>query len=197
MTSHAPDRVDAATVHNWIAQPGGATVIDVRSPAEFETAHVAGSYNVPLDLLGELAAELTPRLDRPVVLVCQSGVRATQGAQRLAGAGLTNLHVLDGGIAALTAAGGAVVRGRPRWALERQVRLAAGSLVLLGGLASLLVPVLLVLAIGVGAGLTLSALTNTCAMGSVLSRLPYNRGPVAPTAADVLAQFPPARRQAA
>ena len=74
------------------------------------------------------------------MLICQSGGRAEQAAQRLAGVGLTNLHVLDGGLPALTAAGAPITRGQARWAMDRQVRLVAGSLVLAGALASLAVP---------------------------------------------------------
>lgn len=191
MSPHAPTRIDAATVRHWAEQPGSVTVLDVRSPAEFETAHLTGSYSVPLDLLSEHAAEFAAHLDRPVVLICQSGVRAEQAAQRLAGVGLANLHVLEGGLPALAAAGAPVTRGRARWAMDRQVRLVAGSLVLTGAVASLLVPAAAVLPIGIGAGLTFSALTNSCAMGAVLARLPHNRGPAAPSRHDVVAQLRP------
>ena len=192
MSSHAPDRIDAATALRWIAEPGAATVLDVRTPAEFETAHLTGSYSVPLDLLREHTEEFAAHLDRPVVLICQSGVRAEQAAQRLAGVGLANLHILDGGLPALTSAGAPVTRGRARWAMDRQVRLVAGSLVLTGALVSLVVPAAIALPIAVGAGLTFSAVTNSCAMGAVLGRLPYNRGPAAPTKHDVVAQLRPA-----
>lgn len=127
VSTSTPDRVGATTVLGWLEQPDAVTVIDVRSPAECETAHIAGSYNVPLDLLGEHAAQLAARLDREVVLVCQSGARAAQARERLAGVGAEHLHVLDGGVGAYAAAGGDIVRGRARWALERQVRLVAGA----------------------------------------------------------------------
>ena len=52
MHSLSPDRIDAPTVIDWLRDPDAVTVIDVRSPAEYETAHIAGSYNVPLNLLG-------------------------------------------------------------------------------------------------------------------------------------------------
>ena len=191
MSSHAPDRIDAATALRWITDHGAATVLDVRTPAEFETAHLTGSYSVPLDLLREHTAEFAAHLDRPVVLICQSGARAEQAAQRLAGAGLANLHVLDGGLPALAAAGAPITRGQARWAMDRQVRLVAGSLTLAGGLASLAVPAAIALPIAVGAGLTFSAVTNSCAMASLLGRLPYNRGAAAPTKSDVVAQLRP------
>ena len=192
-TPDAPDAVDAATVLHWTRDPDDVTVIDVRTPAEFETAHIAGSYNVPLNLLGEHAREFAARLDRNVVLVCQSGTRASQARQRLAGVGGQNLHILAGGVGAYDAAGGQVVRGRSRWALDRQVRLTAGSLVRAGILASLRLPAARFLAGGIGAGLTYSALTDSCAMGSLLSRLPYNRGPAEPAVADILHKLPASR----
>ncbi len=74
------------------------------------------------------------------------------------------------------AAGAPTNLGRPRWDLERQVRLVAGSIVLASILASVLVPGLKWVAGLIGAGLTVAALTNTCAMGMLLAKLPYNRG---------------------
>jgi len=59
--------------------------------------------------------------------------------------------------------------------MERQVRLAAGSLVLAGILASLRWPGARLLPGAVGAGLTFAALSNTCAMSRVLLKLPYNQ----------------------
>jgi rhodanese-related sulfurtransferase len=190
----APDRVDAHTVIDWTRDPDAVTVIDVRSPAEFETAHVAGSYNVPLTLLGEHAEQLATRLDRHAVLVCASGARAAQAQQRLAGVGADHLHVLDGGIGAYTAAGGEVVRGRARWPMERQVRFLAGSLVVAGVALGLRVPKASLLAGGVGAGLTASALTGTCTMARLLSVLPFNRGPHELTAGELLDRLPGARQ---
>ncbi|MHA6632029.1 rhodanese-like domain-containing protein [Pseudonocardia sichuanensis] len=191
-----PERVDAATVRAWLAQPDAVTVLDVRTPAEFETAHIRGSYNVPLNLLDEHAEQLAARLDRHVVLVCQSGARAGQARQRLAAVGADRVHVLDGGITAYTRshgggdADGGLVRGRARWSLERQVRLVAGTLVLAGLVAGLRAPAARLLSAGIGAGLTVSALTDTCTMARVLSALPYNRGPRDRTPAEVLAQLP-------
>lgn len=98
MTTAAPDKVDATTVRSWLDQPDRVTVLDVRSPAEFETARIPGSINVPLNLVEKHAGQLVERLDRQVVLVCQAGNRATQAQQRLAGAGAEHLHVLDGGV---------------------------------------------------------------------------------------------------
>jgi rhodanese-related sulfurtransferase len=191
VTTH-PDRVDPSTVRDWLAQSDAVTVIDVRSPAEFETVHIPGSLNVPLNMLDEHAEAIAARLDGNVVLLCQSGPRSTQARRQLAGVGAEGARVLDGGISGYITAGGDVVRGRARWSLERQVRLVAGTLVLAGLLAGLRWPKARLLAGGIGTGLTLSALTDTCTMSRVLSALPYNRAAHDPDPSEILGQLPAA-----
>ena len=150
-------------------------ILDVRTGGEFESAHIPGSYNVPLDTLGEHVRDLAA-VDHPVVLVCQSGGRATQAHGKLTSAGKDTLHILEGGIASWQAAGGDVVHGETdRWAMDRQVRLVAGSIALAGTAASTIVPGAKWIAGGVAAGLTFSAVSNTCAMAALLSKLPYNQ----------------------
>ncbi|MDN3027130.1 rhodanese-like domain-containing protein [Streptomyces sp. S.PB5] len=178
MTIHADKpRLDPAALRDLTRDGEGPRLLDVRTPGEFRTAHIPGSYNVPLDTLREHRAELRHHLDEDVILICRSGARAAQAEQALAEAGLPNLRVLDGGVMAWESAGGPLTRGPERWDLERQVRLVAGVLVLVTGLAGVFVPGLHLIGTAVGGGLTVAALTNTCAMGMLLSKLPYNRGP--------------------
>lgn len=163
-------------------------VLDVRTPAEFETAHIEGSYNVPLATLTEHREEVSRHLDRDVVLVCRSGNRAQQAETALSDSAPANLHVLSGGITAWQSAGHRVVHGVPRWDLERQVRLVAGSIVLSSVLASTIAPGAKWVAAGIGGGLTFAALSNSCLMGTMLSKLPYNRA-VEPDPQQLIAQL--------
>lgn len=150
-------------------------LLDVRTPGEFETAHIEGAVNVPLDELGGWL-ERADRPRRPVVLVCQSGSRAERARQQLVAAGWDGLNLLEGGMNAYLARGGAVVRGRARVSLERQVRMVAGGLVAAGSLAALLLdPLFALLPAFVGSGLVFAGVTDTCGMGMLLARLPYNR----------------------
>ena len=103
-------------------------LLDVRTPTEYETVHIRGAYNVPLDLLGEHGAEIRTNVAEPVVLICQSGQRARKAEEALKAAGMPNLHVLDGGVNGWVAAGNPVVRRAERLSLERQVRIAAGAM---------------------------------------------------------------------
>ena len=168
-------RLDVQTLQERLATDEGPRVLDVRTPAEFETSHIPGAYNVPLDTLREHRGELRRHLDEDVVLVCRSGARAAQAEEALAGAGLPGLRVLDGGMVAWESAGAPVNRARQTWELERQVRLVAGSLVAASVLSSAAVPKLKWLAAGVGTGLVGAAVTNPCAMGTALSKMPWNR----------------------
>ena len=171
----ATDTISAAELAQLRADDPGLRVLDVRTGGEFETVHIPGSYNVPLDTLGEHVADLAD-IAHPVVLVCQSGNRASQAHGALRDAGKHTIHILDGGLAAWQAAGHEVALGDvQRWAMDRQVRLVAGSMVVAGMVASIAAPRLKWLAAGVGSGLVFSAVTNTCAMANVLSKLPYNR----------------------
>ena len=130
ITMTAPATIDSQDLRERLSSAAPPRVLDVRTPGEFETAHIAGAYNVPLDLLREHRDEIITHLDEEVVLVCRSGQRAAQAEETLRTAGLDNVHILDGGITAWEARGFAVNRGAQRWDLERQVRLVAGSIVL-------------------------------------------------------------------
>lgn len=176
----APALIDSHDLNQLLDSATPPRVLDVRTPGEFESAHIAGAYNIPLAALRaslrEHRDEIVAHLDQDVVLVCRSGQRAAQAEETLRNAGLPNVHILDGGISAWEAKGFAVNRGAQRWDLERQVRLVAGSIVLSSILGSVAFPKFKWVAGAVGGGLTFAALSNTCAMGMLLAKLPYNRG---------------------
>jgi rhodanese-related sulfurtransferase len=157
-------------------------LLDVRTPGEFDAEHIEGAYNVPLDTLGEHGPEIRAAVAEPVVLVCRSGQRARKAEEALAAAGMSNLHVLEGGMTAWTSAGHPVRRGAPRMSLERQVRIAAGAMAATGGFLALFVhPLFAAIPAFVGSGLVFAGVTDTCAMGMLIAKLPYNR----PASCDV------------
>lgn len=157
---------------------GAIELIDVRTPVEFRSVHLSAARNLPL---GELdpAALLRARegaADQPLYVICQSGGRSRQACERFAQAGFTQVINVEGGTAACLAAGLPVVRGQQAISLERQVRIAAGSLVVLGALLGWLVhPAFVGLSAFVGAGLVFAGITDTCGMGLLLARMPWNQ----------------------
>ncbi|WP_343319273.1 rhodanese-like domain-containing protein [Arthrobacter sp. TMP15] len=182
-----PQSIDASTLQSWQDNHEDLMIIDVRNGAEFDSLHIVGSYHVPLAMLSEHADEFAAKMGTRVVLVCQTGNRAEQARKHLDSVGLAGASVLSGGVPAYAAAGGKVVRGSGPWALERQVRMTAGSLVLASIVAAKFVsPKLGLVAGGIGAGLTFSAATNSCAMGQMLSKMPWNRSANEPTAHQAL-----------
>jgi rhodanese-related sulfurtransferase len=148
--------------------------VDVRSATEYASGHVPGAVNIPLDEIENRTADLSS--DRPIALICQMGQRARMAATLLEPCQLDVLAV-EGGTKAWKDAELPIVASlKARWSLERQVRLAAGILVLAGSvLAALVTPYCLILTGFGGAGLTLAGLTDICPMAMLLSRLPWNR----------------------
>lgn len=148
--------------------------VDVRTPAEFDEIHIDGCVLHPL---GDLDAAEVRRMaggKSACVVVCRSGKRAAEAAKKLRG--VPGLCVLDGGVTAWEEAGLEVTRGKKAMSLERQVRIAAGLLVLTGVALSVLVnPYWIALSAFVGAGLVFAGITDTCGMGLILARMPWNR----------------------
>lgn len=155
-----------------------ADVIDVRTPAEYRAAHVAAARSVPLDQLDAQAvlADRSGEAAGPTYVLCRSGQRARQAAQKLEGAAGIEPVVVEGGTTACVDCGVEVMRGKSTIALERQVRIAAGTLVATGTLLGALVsPWWLIVPGFVGCGLVFAGVTDTCGMAMMLARMPWNR----------------------
>lgn len=149
-------------------------VVDVREPAEFEAEHVPGSLNLPLSGLASSAPGLAR--DKRIYLVCRSGARSSEAARLLAKAGFSGLRVLEGGLLNWNVPGGRVKGSCQIWSLDRQMRFTAGGLVLAGiVLGHWGHPYFLGLSVFVAAGLIFSALTDSCGLVVLLSKLPWNR----------------------
>ncbi|MBT2376099.1 transporter [Streptomyces sp. CB00316] len=162
------------------------TVIDVRTPGEYAGGHLPGALNVPLDQIQRALPDIRHVAERgDVLVVCASGTRSENACRILAENGVT-AATLSGGTGAWAADGHELRRppgaSRATWGMERQVRLTAGVIVLLGLLLGYVVhPAFQLVSAGIAGGLVFSALTNTCGMAAVLAKLPHNR----PRAADL------------
>lgn len=159
---------------------GGQPVdlLDVRTPMEFHEVHAEFARNVPLDSL-DPAQVMLGRKDaegRPLYVICRSGGRSKQACGKFVTAGFPDVVNVEGGTMAWVEAGLPVVRGQTGIPLERQVRIAAGLLVLLGVLLGWLVhPGCYAVSAFVGAGLIYAGITNRCGMGLLLAYMPWNR----------------------
>lgn len=156
----------------------GVDLIDVRTPVEFQEVHVRGARNVPLDRLSpvDVQNQRDGTDDEPLYVICRSGKRGDQACRKFIEAGYTNIVNVEGGTQACEQAGLELVRGKKAMSLERQVRIAAGALVLVGVLLGYFVhPYGIGLSAFVGAGLVFAGITDTCAMGMLIARMPWNQ----------------------
>ena len=191
-TTAAASPMSPTELAEKLGSPNTPLLVDVRTPAEHESLRVPGSHNVPLDLLQKNTETLAEQFNGEIVLICQTGNRANQALQHLRAAGVDTARVLDGGVVAMEAQHSQHThRGQQRWAMDRQVRMVAGSLVLTGFLGGKLIsPKVGYLAGAIGAGLTFSALTDSCAMAAALNKMPWNKVEADPTVEKLLAEIP-------
>ena len=170
-TTIAPAEVSAAIAS------GHGILIDVRTPSEFEEVHAPEAKLISLDILNRPALDSARGTNTgPIYLICASGIRATKAAEKLRQEGFQNVAVVEGGTQAWVAAGLPVIRGRKTISIERQVRIGAGALVVLGAaLGYSISSRFFLLSAFVGAGLVFAGVTDICGMAILLARAPWNR----------------------
>jgi rhodanese-related sulfurtransferase len=150
-------------------------LLDVRSAPEFNEVHIERSINIPIDMLGSKTEELG-RAGQTYVVLCHSGTRSAMAADILLQAGIHRVKTMDGGIARWQKEKLPVIKGKSSVSLERQVRIIAGSLIALGiVLARFMDGAFIWISILISCGLIFAGITETCLMGMLLMRLPYNR----------------------
>ena len=149
-------------------------LIDVRTPAEFGAVHAEKAVNYPIESFD--LEQVSFCKDDEIHVICQSGWRSMKVCQKLEGAGFTKIVNVTGGTSAWQSVGLPVVEGKKVISLERQVRIAAGSLVVIGTAIGLLVhPVGYGLSAFIGVGLVFAGVTDTCGMGMMIAKMPWNR----------------------
>ena len=170
--------IEPAELAKLLAAGKALDLIDVRTPVEYRGAHVAQARNVPLDTLDPqtLLAARSGAGCQPLYVICQKGGRSAMACQKLVAAGAQHIVNVAGGTDACVAAGLKINRGKEAISLERQVRIAAGTLVLVGSVLGYAVhPYWIGLSAFVGAGLVFAGLTDTCGMGMLIARMPWNK----------------------
>ena len=150
-------------------------LLDVRESSEYAAEHIAGSISLPMSTFEP--DQVAQFRDQPLVICCQSGMRSYKVSQKLLNCGFLNVSQLKGGLSSWKAAGFKTNKSQNApISLFRQVQIVAGCLVVIGtGLGALISPWFLLLSGFVGCGLVFAGVTNTCAMGQLLAKLPYNR----------------------
>ena len=156
-------------------------IVDVRTPAELHSTALPDSLHIPLHELTPQALQTTIKNNgkdsSKIYLLCQAGRRAEMAADQLTGNIDAELYVIDGGMNAIQQAQIPVVKtGKQVMSLERQVRITAGFLVFTGVVLGSTVNTMFYGLSGfVGAGLMFAGITDTCMMGRLIARMPWNK----------------------
>jgi rhodanese-related sulfurtransferase len=150
-------------------------LLDVRTPPEVREIGIAGAMSVPLDELKPDAFAKEHGTSRCVV-ICRGGTRARKAADMLMASGMRDVSVLDGGMLAWETAGLPVLRGKKFISLDRQVRIAIGTLVLMGWVLGTWVhPAWFGICGFMGAGLIFSGIADFCGLARILAKAPWNK----------------------
>src|SRR5690606_12112510 len=155
----------------------GALLVDIRSMDEYAREHIAQARHIPMEQLIEGAAELHDA--KAVIFHCRSGNRTRMSAQTLGASVTGDGYVLEGGLDAWKKAGFPVISDSSQpLELQRQVQIAAGSMILLGTvLGTILSPWFLLLSGFVGGGLVFAGVSGYCGLARLLMKMPWNRRP--------------------
>lgn len=150
-------------------------LIDVRSPIEFESEHIKDSINIPLEEFIKNKSEVS-KIKKEIILICRSGNRAKNACTHLP---KDKAIILEGGIMNCKNKGYTTIKGdkdKQKWDIERQVRFVAGAITLTGIILGYTIsPNFFLLSGFIGLGLVFASLTNSCMMGAMLMKLPYNK----------------------
>jgi glyoxylase-like metal-dependent hydrolase (beta-lactamase superfamily II)/rhodanese-related sulfurtransferase len=156
--------------------------LDVRSASEHNEVHIKDAINIPVDMLASKIKELI-QSNETYIILCYTGNRSPMAADMLLQSGMRSVKVMEGGMVRWQKEKFAVIKGESVISLERQVRTIAGSLMLLGIiLAWLAHPAFIFISVWVACALIFAGITNSCLMGMLLMKLPYNKKQFKPKA---------------
>ena len=166
-----------------------AVILDVRTGMERDEKRLCCPHaHMPLDELDpqSLMTERGLGKDAPIYLVCRGGKWSMQAAEKFLAQGYSDVTVVEGGLLACEECGckleGYGVKGdaaccvRGPVSLERQVRIAAGAMVVVGSVLAMTVgPAFGVIPLFVGCGLVFAGVTDRCGLALVLTKAPWNK----------------------
>lgn len=174
-------KTKAISVHQFAQrhEQGNIDFVDVRTSLEYREVRAVMARNIPLDAIDphSVMKDRKGSEGEPLYVICKGGARGAKACQKFIDAGFTNVINVDGGTEAWVKAGLPVVRGKKAMSLERQVRIAAGFFVFVGAVAAMVTGNVYLVGVPafVGAGLMFAGITDSCAMGMLIAKMPWNK----------------------
>lgn len=172
--------ISVQELHDKINAGDSINLIDVRTPAEFESVHIQAARCIPLNTLnpGKISEHSTQQPDAPVYIICKSGQRSKQACEQLLTSYPERTILVEGGTDAWVSAGFPVERGSFILPLNQQVQAVIGTVVLLGVVLALLVNnYFILISLFAACGFIIGNLTGFCPLAILMAKMPWNRLP--------------------
>ena len=171
----ALEMVSPKSAQELVEKDQNVKLLDVRSALEYSDSHIKGSVNIPIDMLTSRLKELNESGNSYIVL-CRTGNRSPMAADMLIQSGISSVKVMEGGVERWRKERLPIIKGQGGVSLERQVRLIAGTMVLIGIILAWLIHWgFIFISVWVACGLIFAGITDSCLMGMLLMKLPYNK----------------------
>lgn len=171
----ALEMISPKVAQEFVAKDQNVKLLDVRSALEYSDAHIKNSINIPIDMLTSKIKDLSGSGQAYIVL-CRTGNRSPMAADMLVQSGISSVKVMEGGIERWKKERLPLIKGQGGVSLERQVRLIAGIMMLLGILLAWLIHWgFIFISVWVACGLIFAGITDSCLMGMLLMKFPYNK----------------------
>lgn len=166
--------IPAKQAFEKLSQPN-SILLDVRTAQEFSQTSVSldNVMHLPLQTLSSALSSLSPR--KSYYVLCKTGLRATMAAMSLIQSGFPDVAAIEGGLDAWDKSGLPINKTPGPISIERQVRIIAGCLIVIGSLLGFVNLWFLIIPLFVGSGLLFAGLSDTCMMALLLMKLPYNK----------------------
>ena len=166
-------------VRKWL-ESGEAILVDVREADEHARERIQGAHLAALSTFNPSQVSAMAKPGQRIVMHCKSGRRATDAARMMAEFASTGLAIssMTGGIEGWKTEQLPVVLNTAvsKISVMRQVQIVIGLGVLAGAaLAWFVHPAFIVIPAFFGAGLTFAGVSGTCALASIIGKMPWNK----------------------
>ena len=178
-TNSAVANVHPREVRKWL-ESGEAILVDVREADEHARERIQGAHLAALSTFNPSQVSAMAKPGQRIVMHCKSGRRATDAARMMAEFASTGLAIssMTGGIEGWKTEQLPVVLNTAvsKISVMRQVQIVIGLGVLAGAaLAWFVHPAFIVIPAFFGAGLTFAGVSGTCALASIIGKMPWNK----------------------
>ncbi len=95
-TQKSSNKISGEQLKEMMESSTSPLLIDVRTPQEYSEGHISKSKNVPVQNFEDMIKKMKLKLDSPIIVYCQSGIRSSQASNILNKLGFKEVYNLGG-----------------------------------------------------------------------------------------------------